>query len=108
MREGHRTRVVNMKTASKAVTVRIDRRTKWGNPHKIGFCDVCRIPHDREGAIKAYKKDIQSLGTRQRKEFFMACQDELKGETLGCWCKPEACHGDILAGLAEGKDLGSL
>ena len=21
---------------------------------------------------------------------------ELKGKTLGCWCKPEDCHGDIL------------
>jgi hypothetical protein len=26
---------------------------------------------------------------------------ELKGKTLGCWCKPEACHGDILAELAD-------
>ena len=21
---------------------------------------------------------------------------ELDGKVLGCWCKPEACHGDIL------------
>ena len=20
----------------------------------------------------------------------------MKGKNLGCWCKPEACHGDIL------------
>ena len=27
---------------------------------------------------------------------------ELKGKVLGCWCRPEkACHGDILAYLAD-------
>jgi hypothetical protein len=24
---------------------------------------------------------------------------ELKGKTLGCWCKPLACHGDVLIRL---------
>ena len=27
--------------------------------------------------------------------------DELKGKTLGCWCKPNNCHGDILIELAN-------
>lgn len=26
---------------------------------------------------------------------------ELKGKRLGCHCKPNACHGDILAELAD-------
>ena len=26
---------------------------------------------------------------------------ELKGKTLGCWCKPRWCHGDVLAELAD-------
>jgi hypothetical protein len=26
---------------------------------------------------------------------------ELDGRTLGCWCKPLACHGDILVELLE-------
>jgi hypothetical protein len=26
---------------------------------------------------------------------------ELKGKVLGCWCAPEACHGDILSELAN-------
>lgn len=26
---------------------------------------------------------------------------ELRGKTLGCWCKPDACHGDVLAELAN-------
>jgi paraquat-inducible protein B len=27
--------------------------------------------------------------------------NELKGKTLGCWCKPSQCHGDILIELIE-------
>lgn len=36
----------------------------------------------------------------------MAAQGELKGRTLGCWCKdasdPKPCHGDILIEMAQG------
>ena len=27
---------------------------------------------------------------------------ELKGKTLGCFCKPKSCHGDILVELVNG------
>jgi len=26
---------------------------------------------------------------------------ELQDKVLGCWCKPEACHGDILVIMVE-------
>jgi hypothetical protein len=26
---------------------------------------------------------------------------ELEGKTLGCFCKPLACHGDVLKDLVE-------
>ena len=26
---------------------------------------------------------------------------KLKGKNLGCWCKPEKCHGDVLLNLIE-------
>jgi hypothetical protein len=26
---------------------------------------------------------------------------DLDGKVLGCWCKPDACHGDILVELIE-------
>lgn len=29
--------------------------------------------------------------------------DELKGKELGCWCKPNRCHGDILIKLLNEK-----
>ena len=29
---------------------------------------------------------------------------ELTGTTLGCWCKPKLCHGDIIAGYLDWKN----
>ena len=26
---------------------------------------------------------------------------ELRGKVLGCWCSPKACHGDVLAEIAN-------
>jgi hypothetical protein len=31
----------------------------------------------------------------------LAALPQLKGKTLGCWCAPQACHGDVLARLAN-------
>ena len=31
--------------------------------------------------------------------------DELEGKTLGCFCKPEKCHGDVLLELLTQKKL---
>jgi hypothetical protein len=31
----------------------------------------------------------------------MAALGEIRGKVLGCWCKPAACHGDVLARLAD-------
>ncbi|ARF12429.1 protein of unknown function DUF4326 [Klosneuvirus KNV1] len=30
--------------------------------------------------------------------------DELDGKVLGCWCKPDKCHGDILLELLKQKN----
>ena len=32
---------------------------------------------------------------------------ELEGKTLFCWCKPDACHGDVLGELADTRQGGS-
>jgi hypothetical protein len=51
----------------------------------------------RDKVIKMYKEYIMD-----KPELLKLIPLELKGKTLGCWCKPEACHGDILAKLADG------
>ena len=94
--------VVNMSSKSpdaklmaKAVAdgtfVRIDRRTKWGNPFVVGK------DGDRDACCDLY--EVWLLTQPE----LMESISELKGMTLGCWCKPKRCHGDILARLANDK-----
>lgn len=76
--------------------VYIGRPSRWGNPftHKTGTAAGI-IVATREEAVQAYANWIKT-----QPELLNALT-ELKGKTLGCWCKPAACHGDILAELAD-------
>jgi len=71
--------------------VYIGRPSKWGNPFSIG------IGKDgtREEVIEKYREWIQNQPE------LLAQLSELRGKTLGCWCAPQACHGDVLVELAN-------
>jgi len=89
------TRVVNKRFQE--YDVYIGRGSKWGNPytHIKGKTKAQFLVESREKAVEEYKDWI----LEQPK--LMADLQELKGKTLGCWCKPKACHGDILSELAN-------
>ena len=70
--------------------VYIGRPSKWGNPFSVGQ------DGGREEVIDKYHRWLLT----QPK--LLLCLWELRGKRLGCWCKPKACHGDILAMLADG------
>ena len=70
----------------------IGRPSKWGNPFSIGKDGT------RKEVIQKYKEYI--LG----KPDLLDSLHELKDKVLGCWCKPKACHGDILIELIERGD----
>ena len=74
--------------------VRIDRGTDWGNPfsHLPVSAAKYRVA-TREEAIEKYREYIKS------RPDLLARLGELEGKTLGCWCKPKSCHGDILVEL---------
>ena len=74
-------------------TVLIDRRTKWGNPFRIG--PAC----SREQAIALYRGDLW----RRIRAGEIALEElaALDGWWLACWCEPLPCHGDVLAKAAE-------
>jgi hypothetical protein len=61
-----------------------------GHPFKTGK------DGSREEVIQKYRQWILANPT-----LIAQLGRELKGKTLGCWCKPNACHGDILAELAD-------
>ena len=78
--------------------VYIGRPSKWGNKfsHKKDT-QAEFVVSSREEAIAAYRKWI----TEGDGMYLLEDLHELKGQTLGCWCKPLACHGDVLAELAD-------
>ena len=75
-------KVVNCKT--NPYDVYIGRPTKWGNPFKIGK------DGNRKEVLQKYYEYLKS-NTQ-----LMVEVQELKGKVLGCWCKPKACHGDMI------------
>ena len=67
----------------------IGRPSKWGNPFIIGKDGT------RKEVIEKYKVWILDQPD------LMSSLYELEGKVLGCWCKPNSCHGDVLADLAN-------
>ena len=80
--------VVNLKHGGCADAVRIDRRTRWGNPYRIG------VHGDRARAIALYRQDLW----RRIRAGEIELQDlaDLAGRDLACHCAPRACHGNVL------------
>lgn len=72
--------------------VYIGRPSKWGNPFVL---DSCHSHDERLEVIEKYRAWLQSQLA------LLAALPELKGKTLGCWCAPLPCHGDVLAELAN-------
>ena len=61
----------------------------FGNPFRL------RNGEQRGATIEKYKKYFyERLETDAE---FKRRVHELKGKTLGCFCKPDACHGDVIA-----------
>ncbi len=77
--------------------VYIGRPSIWGNPfsHKAGT-KAQFLVSSREEAIAKYEQWL--LG---RPGMVALAKEVLRGQVLGCWCKPNACHGDVLARIAN-------
>ena len=72
--------------------VRIDRRTRWGNPFLIGRHG------GREEVIERYRGWLWNK--LQSGEIPLAQLASLNGKKLACWCHPQPCHGDVLVKAA--------
>jgi len=79
-------KVVNLR--KEKYTVYIGRGSVFGNPFKIG------IDGNREEVINLYKHYI-----RTNFKVLKTIYNLPKGAILGCYCKPLACHGDIIIEL---------
>ena len=89
------TAVINIKDAPRGWKlnpnyVYIGRPSKWGNPFTVAI-------HGQEGAVEVHARWVRD------QEQLLIDLDQLKDKTLVCYCKPLACHGDMLATLAGEK-----
>lgn len=71
--------------------VYIGRPSIWGNPFREG------VDGTRSEVIDKFKCWILN------NDELLNLLPTLEGKILGCWCKPRACHGDILVELINRK-----
>ncbi len=92
------TRIVHCKREK--YDVYIGRPSKWGNPfsHKEGTLAEFKVG-SREEAVEKFEAYL--IGNKD----LMKDLPSLKGKVLGCWCKPKACHGDILIKYIDASPL---
>ncbi len=99
------TRVVNINDEAEYKSVKstpyyeyIGRGSYWGNPYSM-----YEDGEEREEVIRKFKYDFdyEKFPKKDKKEVY-----KLTGKRLGCFCKPQACHGDILADYLNSYDDG--
>jgi hypothetical protein len=105
------TRVINLKNNPEFNDAKstesyeyIGRGSYWGNPHSMfeSFEDNDEDP--RDAVIRMFKYDFdydKFLNIDKSKVY------ELAGKRLGCFCKPQPCHGDVLADYLNQWDDGN-
>ena len=81
------TKIVNL--SNDKYDVYIGRPSKWCNPFIIGR------DGNREEVIEKYREWILS------NLVLINNLTEIKDKTLGCFCKPKSCHGDVLVDLCD-------
>jgi|SRR5690554_1417616 len=76
----------------------IGRGSYWGNPYSM-----YEDGDDRREVIRKFKYDFdfEKFPNKDKSEVY-----KLAGKRLGCFCKPEACHGDVLADFLNSWDDG--
>lgn len=85
--------------------VYIGRPSQFGNPfsHLPGRGDI--QVDSREAAIESFESLFRDELRRGGKAAVDAWLRPLAGKTLGCWCAPKACHGDVFVTLCKEHGL---
>lgn len=75
----------------------IGRGSNWGNPYSM----FGNEQESREDVISKFKYDFDKdiLMKAKKKDVHL-----LAGKRLGCFCKPHACHGDVIADYLNSLD----
>ena len=75
--------------------------SKWNNPFSIK-------KYGLEDSLNYYKSWVTTginpvTGKKKGSSPLINDIEELRGKSLGCWCHPEPCHGNILLDLLNSK-----
>lgn len=90
--ENNATKIVNVK--KDPYDVYIGRGSAFGNPYShLKYSKAQFIVDSREESIVKYKEWFYE---QLKDPEFLKLVLSLKGKTLGCYCKPKNCHGDII------------
>ena len=89
-------KVVHCKRALFDVYIGRGHGSIWGNPFKVN------IDGNREEVIEKYKQYF--LNKIKEDADFREKTLKLRGKILGCWCKPKACHGDVIVEWLEDEE----
>jgi hypothetical protein len=66
------------------------RQSKWSNPFNLKTL----TREESLARYEAYVRNMVDKDPEAKKELL-----NLSGKNLGCWCKPESCHADVLCKL---------
>jgi hypothetical protein len=96
------TKVVNVKKERSDVYIGRMKNTDehFGNPFMIGR------DGDRSLVISKFRQWLEGNNyfsvEPARRKWILANLHVLKDKKLGCFCKPDACHGDVYVELLDG------
>lgn len=98
------TTVVNIRGLDRTeYDVYIGRQNKryglQGSPFANPFKMKNQSEAERERVIAEYEQYL-----RRTMVVLALCRAQLPGKRLACWCAPKACHGDVLAKVADMSD----
>ena len=98
------TKVVNLKKELYDIYIgRTQHIYHYGNPFKIGPDGT------RTVVIKKFDLWLRGVAYKdtepKRLKWILKTIESLRGKKLGCYCKPEACHGDIYIKILNGTEI---
>ena len=82
------------------------RPDHYGNPFShVPYSQGFVLVPTREEAVERFESWLKGTTDQdvcqEQRTWIIEHFVELKGKTLGCWCAPLACHGDVLDRLAN-------
>lgn len=92
-----KTRVVNI-SSKEPYDVYIGRFNRWKGLKQSPYANPFKVGKDgtREEVIGKFREWLLA-----QPELVQRAKKELKGKVLGCWCKPDLCHGDVIAEIVD-------